>query len=291
MTENNAQESTFEYYRYNPSLAAAIIFVALFGLVTVIHVYRVVRTKTWYFVPFLIGGVFEVIGYIGRILSSRESPNWTMGPYIIQTLFLLLAPALFAASIYMELGRIILLVNGESRSLIKRKWLTKTFVTGDVLSFLMQGAGGGIMTTSLHTGQYVVIGGLVVQLLFFGFFMVTALIFHTRIHRRPTNASLSVPWSRHQYALYSASILILVRSVFRVIEYAQGNDGFLLRHEYFLYIFDSVLMWGTMALFLVVPPGQLTQMLAEEKWNGTSQSGGLDYEMVVTRERQPDKHV
>ncbi|KAK9320289.1 RTA1 like protein-domain-containing protein [Lipomyces orientalis] len=291
MTGNSAQEITFEFYRYNPNLAAAIIFAALFGLVTVIHIYRVIRTKTWYFVPFLIGGVFEVIGYVGRILSSRESPNWTMGPYIIQTLFLLLAPALFAASIYMELGRIIFLVNGESRSLIKRKWLTKTFVTGDVLSFLMQAGGGGIMTQSLHTGQYVVIGGLAVQLLFFGFFMATAVTFHTRIHQRPTNTSISVPWSRHQYALYLASILILVRSVFRVIEYVEGNDGFLLRHEYFLYIFDAALMWSTMALFLVVPPGQLTQMLAEGKREDISRSSDLGYEMVITRESQPDKYV
>lgn len=59
----------------------------------------------------------------------------------MQTLLLLVAPALFAATIYMELGRIILLVDGEAHSLIKKKWLTKIFVCGDVLSFMMQGAG------------------------------------------------------------------------------------------------------------------------------------------------------
>lgn len=59
----------------------------------------------------------------------------------MQTLLILVAPALFAASIYMVLGRIILLVDGEELSLIRKKWLTKIFVTGDVLSFVMQGAG------------------------------------------------------------------------------------------------------------------------------------------------------
>ena len=59
----------------------------------------------------------------------------------MQTLLILVAPALFAASIYMVLGRIILLVDGEQHSLIRKRWLTKIFVTGDVLSFLMQGAG------------------------------------------------------------------------------------------------------------------------------------------------------
>ncbi len=59
----------------------------------------------------------------------------------MQSLGLLLAPALFAASIYMILGRIIRLVNGESHSPVRRTWLTKLFVAGDVLSFLTQSAG------------------------------------------------------------------------------------------------------------------------------------------------------
>jgi hypothetical protein len=51
------------------------------------------------------------------------------------------APALFAATIYMELGRIIIMVDGEDRVLIAKKWLTKIFVTGDVLSFILQAGG------------------------------------------------------------------------------------------------------------------------------------------------------
>ena len=89
----------------------------------------------------------EVIGYIGRALSSHESPNWTLGPYLLQTLFLLLAPALLAASIYMLLGRIILILRAESYTILSKKWLTKIFVTGDVLSFLLQGAGEYTSTT------------------------------------------------------------------------------------------------------------------------------------------------
>lgn len=74
-------------------------------------------------------------------MSSAESPNWTLTPYIIQTILPLIAPALYAASIYMILGRIILLTDGEKHSIIKKKILTKVFVAGDVVSFLLQGAG------------------------------------------------------------------------------------------------------------------------------------------------------
>ena len=143
----------FKYYRYNPSLVAAIIFIVLFTLTTSFHLYQLIRTRTWYFIPLVVGGFFEWIGYIGRALSSQQSPNWTLGPYIIQTLFLLVAPALLAASIYMELGRIILLADGEDHAIIKKKWLTKIFVFGDVISFLMQSA-GKLKLLNIHPTDY-----------------------------------------------------------------------------------------------------------------------------------------
>lgn len=59
----------------------------------------------------------------------------------MQSTLLLVAPALFAASIYMELGRIIRLVKGEKLSLVRVTLMTKIFVSGDVLSFLMQASG------------------------------------------------------------------------------------------------------------------------------------------------------
>jgi hypothetical protein len=67
----------------------------------------------------------------------------------MQTLLLLIGPALFAASIYMELGRIIELVDGESRAMIRKRWLTKLFVCGDVLSFTLQMAGTWYRLVSL----------------------------------------------------------------------------------------------------------------------------------------------
>ena len=133
--------TTWAFYRYDPSEAAAILFSILFVLTTSLHFYQLLRTRTWYLIPLLVGGFFEWIGYIGRALSAAQTPNWTLGPYIIQVILLLVAPALFAASIYMELGRIILLVDGEDRSLIKKKWLTKFFVAGDIFSFTVQAGG------------------------------------------------------------------------------------------------------------------------------------------------------
>lgn len=132
--------SSFRYYYYDPSLAAAVVFASLFAITTILHLVQLIRKRTWYFIPFVIGGIFETIGYIGRIISAKQTPNWTLNPYIIQTLLLLIAPALFAASVYMILGRIVRLVDGARHSIIPVQWLTKIFVATDVISFFMQGA-------------------------------------------------------------------------------------------------------------------------------------------------------
>lgn len=61
--------------------------------------------------------------------------------YVIQSTYILLAPTLMAASIYMMLGRIIRLTNGEAHSFISSSKITKIFVTGDVICLLAQSGG------------------------------------------------------------------------------------------------------------------------------------------------------
>lgn len=84
-------------------------------------------------------------------MSSAESPDFTKNPYIIQSILLLLGPTLFAASIYMILGRLVVLLEAESYSMIRPRWLTKVFVLGDVLSFFAQG--GGMLARPLSSMQ------------------------------------------------------------------------------------------------------------------------------------------
>lgn len=72
----------FEYYKYDPSIAAAIVFVIVFIATTGLHFYQMFRTRTWFMTAFCIGGLFEVVGYIGRAASAAQTPGeWTLGPY------------------------------------------------------------------------------------------------------------------------------------------------------------------------------------------------------------------
>ena len=49
----------YQPYKYDPSLPAAGVFAAAFGVTTILHAYQLIRWKTWYFIPFLIGALCQ----------------------------------------------------------------------------------------------------------------------------------------------------------------------------------------------------------------------------------------
>jgi hypothetical protein len=71
----------------------------------------------------------------------------------------------------------------------------------------------------------------------------------------------------------------MFRSIFRVVEYLQGNNGFLLRHEYFLYIFDALLMFIVMIIFNWIHPAEITELYHKMLRNSTA-----EYPLQETRE-------
>ena len=55
MADDDDLFGNFKYFRYNPSTAGNIVFVVLFAIPAVAHVYMLVKRRTWYFIPFLVG--------------------------------------------------------------------------------------------------------------------------------------------------------------------------------------------------------------------------------------------
>ncbi|KAF2721407.1 RTA1-domain-containing protein [Polychaeton citri CBS 116435] len=250
------------FYHYIPTKVGAIIVATLFAMGTLAVLWRSSFTKTKFAIPFMVGGVLEIVGYVGRAIAT-ENEDSLLVPFIVQSVLLLIAPALFAASIYMTLGRVIRGVGGEQRSIIRPNLLTRVFVLLDIASFLAQGAGSGFQSGkkfNKNTAEYIVLGGLVIQILGFGLFAVTALVWHVRMRRQPTHTIMgddTEDWQSIMNMLYVVSILIMMRSVFRVIEYAGGADGYLSQHEWTLYVFDAALMLLTVGVFAWWYPGQL----------------------------------
>lgn len=163
--------STYVLYNYTPSLVGAVIFAALFVLSTAFHLYQRIRSHAKYFNPFIVGGICEsmpslsesfhwlihvsisvqIIGYIARAAAHFNKTSVIL--YALQQLLILLAPILYAASIYMVLGRIITFLRGEHLSYVPVRLMTKIFVGGDVLSFILQGAGKQLIAGIFNTSE------------------------------------------------------------------------------------------------------------------------------------------
>ncbi|RAH72396.1 RTA1 domain-containing protein [Aspergillus aculeatinus CBS 121060] len=276
MAQLKPLEGGYYLWTYLPSIPAAAIFAVLFGLVACYLFFKLFQTRAWYNISFSIGGIFEIVGYIVRILNYSNTAS--IGLYAIQSVLILLGPVLFAATVYMTLGRIIRSLpqrltaatepKAKSVSLIPPKHLTKLFVASDILSFIVQGSGVGLMvrSTGQTTAKAITVVGLLIQVIMFSFFIVVALVFHRRVKAQQQHSQQQIrlgqygrPLDRLMYMLYAVSALILVRSIFRVIEYAMGMHGYILTHEWTLYVFDSVLMWSVMVIWAVGFPGKLVE--------------------------------
>ncbi|OJD33697.1 rta1 domain protein [Diplodia corticola] len=266
-------------YEYQPTLVGAGILSSIFCVLTAFHGWQLVRNRTWHMVGFVTGGVrglspihlsknsklclidssssVELVSYAARAASATQKKDrWSMEPYLIQSTFLLVAPTFFATSIYSTFGRIIAVTDGDAYALIKKRWVAIFFVLADVFALLMQAVGGGLMAmgstdpTRFNLGQHTIVGGLIVQLVVYCLFFVSVATFYRRLSTLPSakrQKHARIDWHRHLTTLFVVSILLMVRSLFRILEYAQGHDGYLYRHEAFTYVFDALPMALTMA--------------------------------------------
>lgn len=134
--------------------------------------------------------------------------------------------------------------------------------------------------SAMDTGANIVIGGLGVQLVFFSFFVFVSVRFHRRYKKveegistpsTPPSSRLekfTTGWEPIMWALYAACALILIRSIFRVVEFVQGNDGFIMKREYLLYIMDACLMSLTGLALVAVHPGSFLGRKVNDRDSG-----------------------
>ncbi|KAJ6021166.1 RTA1 domain protein [Penicillium herquei] len=249
-----------DYYlwEYVPSLVWAVIFLIIFAILTGLHTYRLFSSRTWFCIPFVLGGLLEIYGYGGRIGAHFNTAS--LPSYVLSNDGIILAPALFAAYVYMTLGRLIRSLHAEKYSPVRLNWMTRAFVIGDILSLMVQGSSLGLSLTQHATAAMaVMLVGLFVQIISFGVFAIAAIIFNRRYARDPRSHVLCTEfsWQRILHLLFSVSVLIMIRSIFRVIEYWMGSTGYFQQHEWTMYTFDSIPMTIAMIVFYVWYPSQI----------------------------------
>ncbi|TVY53156.1 Sphingoid long-chain base transporter RSB1 [Lachnellula cervina] len=249
------------YYFYRVSLAANATFLALFAIsfLGFVVTFALTRRALAFTVAMLIGVILEVIGYVGRIESNKN--QWQENGFLMQIVCLTIAPAFLAGGIYLCLRRIVYAF-GPENSRISPEAYTRIFIPCDLVSLLLQAAGGGLASAESHsnenpdTGDNIMVAGLAFQVLTLLIFMILCVDFAIRTRRRyksmgedafdqnPLYVSLRGSWRFKGFiaALTLATICIFWRSVYRVAELGEGWTGNLIRRQWLFVGFEGVMV-------------------------------------------------
>ncbi|KAF4947932.1 hypothetical protein FSARC_13864 [Fusarium sarcochroum] len=247
------------YPKWGDNTALAIVF----GLSTVSHLAQAIVLKQKFCWVIVMGAAWECICFVLRALGARDQQQ---SVYVtISTLLFLLAPIWINAFIYMIVARLVYFLHPQRRIIgISAQWLAKCFVTFDVLCFIIQAAGGGLLASddadTSKLGTKVYMAGIGVQLGFVLIFIVVHSIFfrdlsrYTRLGKLENRNRYIVPLC---WVIYAVLGLILVRIVFRLIEFSGGASGsnVVLRHEGFQLYLDALPMLVAVAMLNLIHPG------------------------------------
>lgn len=206
--------------------------------------------------------IAEAFGYYGRALSHTHPDK--VGPWIQQNLLILVGAPLISATIYITLGRITTALHARRYALISPRWMTSFYILVDTACLLSQLA-GTVMPASgdpklIEISKKVILGGLIVQVVALAFFCYITWHSYRAISQRHAKNfahNSGVNWKNHFRVVFLTASLVLVRSVVRVVEYAQADDGYIISHEPFIYVFDAAIMWLVMVMFLLLHPSRL----------------------------------
>ena len=117
-------------------------------------------------------------------------------------------------------------------------------------------SGDDIPESQVYRGLHIYMGGVGLQQFFIICFTVLAYFFHKAMTRDLPKTALQQPL-RLLYILYAVLLLITVRIVFRLIEYASGVESSIPKHEVYQYVFDSTPMLFASVLLNIIHPGRV----------------------------------
>lgn len=198
---------------------------------------------------------------------SSLIPRFPQNGFLLQIICLTIAPAFFAAGIYLTLSRIVITF-GASNSRIKPQSFPRIFIPCDIISLVLQAIGGGMASVASNnhkspdTGDHIMVAGLAFQVFTLGVFILlcTDFAFTTMRNTREVGADealdashaklrASMKFKGFLVALAIATICIFIRSIYRVIELSQGWEGELIKNQtYFIVLEGAMVIVAVLAL-------------------------------------------
>ena len=255
------------FYFYAPSHGANIFFTSAFLLTCALHLYQTLHYKSIRLTPlFPFCGLLFTAGFAVRVYGSYNYTN--LDAYIASLCLIYFAPPLLELQNYHVLGRVLYYVPYHSPLHPGRVLTTFGFISLVIESLTGWGASytanQSLTDAERQTGHSLIKASLLMQLVVLSLFVALAGTFHRRCHkagirdRRLTQPLLT---------LYTSVLLILTRTIFRVVEYFSmstlrySDPSFdpssatpLLRYEWWFLVFEGALMLLNSVLFNVRHP-------------------------------------
>jgi len=217
------------YYNFDPQPEPAIAVSVLFAILTVAHVVEAFVFKKRYTWVLIMGALWETLGFVLHAVGARDQQN--IGFATGHAILYLLAPLWINAFVYMTLSRMVFFyLPTQKIGPLHATGMSKWFVLADILTFLVQAA-GGIMASpggdpnTVKIGLKVYLVGLGLQEFFIVCFLGLMVVFHRArlvldasaagrgagIEGFGAGAAPKRSWKPLLYTLYAVLIFISVR--------------------------------------------------------------------------------
>lgn len=260
-------DSCNSYYNYDPQFAPAVAVTVIFGLLTVVHIIEAFIYRKRYMWVLIMGALWETIAFILHSLGTRDQQK--VGYATVWQILFLLAPLWINASVYMTFARMTwFFLPDQKIGGIKPRSIAKYFVWADVLTFLVQAA-GGVLTSPDTSSDIVMIGidiymaGMGLQQFFILLFLALMVTFHHRALATPPQAFSETGenrqgWKTLLITLYVVLALITARNGYRIAEFAGGitPSNPVPFHEAYSYALDCFPMMLTLLVLAIWYPGR-----------------------------------
>ncbi|KAJ7578416.1 RTA1-like protein [Mycena floridula] len=265
-------------YGYKPSLAICGMFIALFSISSILHLVEALAFRSFFMLPTAVfAGLLEILGWSARLWSSLNTTSKI--PFSIQITATIVGPTPLLAANFIVLGRMIQIL-GPAYSRISPQLYTKIFLTCDIVSLIVQGAGGGSASAAANHGtnvkpaNNVVIAGIAFQLAVILAFVTLALEFTWRfINNKPFKRVTQGPDTRRGYsvpqlknlacALTMSTLVLVIRAIYRLVELSAGWGGKIMSTQWLFNVFDGGMVVIAIFAFNFAPPGKLLRLPAK----------------------------
>ncbi|CAE6432470.1 unnamed protein product [Rhizoctonia solani] len=310
MTEEQFQEM-YSPFQYIPTGWVGITFLVLFGMTTTAHLFEAIYFQTTYMIPTLVlCGVGELLGWGGRYWGHTDPLS--RDAFMMQISTTIISPSFMTAAMFLILPKIINELGVEFSRMPPRLY-SIIFITVDVTALVIQAIGGGMASVAeafeaaeqaigggmasvaeafeaAEQGAHIMLSGIIIQLAAVVLYTILGLEFIVRFaYNRPArpsaaseprkyagwnDVSRNIVWMLVGLAI--ATMLIIMRSIYRTIELSDGWNGGIIAIEKWFNWFDGAPIVVAMFAFNLLHPGYLLKSLESDNKLPVSQSSTSD---------------